>query len=219
MTKKDILFYTFLSIFIVTAIITFLGVLNLVQIKEGYLDTLFGVVLCESVGVVIALFRNANFFENQKPILCSETIMPSATREPKHEICMSTVEEKASLRTQKIGPASAQEYFDTLDKFSNRFAEQSEFIASIHGSVINWRGAVCSVTRYSDGSANICLSASNLVPCNYFYLKIPSSCSARALALHQGDVIFFTTTLDTSIPASPHLQAETFKLEADTLAV
>jgi hypothetical protein len=209
MAKKDVLFYTFLGIFIVTAIITFLGLLNLVQIKEGYLDKLLVVVAVECCGAVIGLFKKTDFFEDHK----------SETTETKHENCKSPVQKKTNSVTPKIGPVSAQEYFDTLDKFSNRFAEQREFIASIHGSVINWRGAVCSVTGYSDGSASICLSPSNLVPCNYFYLKIPSSCSARALALHQGDVISFTTTLDTSIHASPHLQAETFKLEAGTLAV
>jgi hypothetical protein len=194
-----------------------MGVLNLVQIKEVYLEKLLIVLAVECCGAVIGLFRKTDFFEDQKPILCSETIEPSATIEPQQEICKTTVQEKTDPLTQKIGPASAREYFDTLNKFANRFAEQSEFTACINGSVVKWNGVVNSASGQSDGGAFISLTLDNLYPSEHFFLNVPPTCSARALSLHKGDVISFTAILDTSIPVAPHLKAETFQLEVDTL--
>src|SRR5215213_7718800 len=61
---KTALFYTFLVIFAVTTIITLLGIINVLQIREGYLTALVTAFLVELSGAVIAIFRSADFFGN-----------------------------------------------------------------------------------------------------------------------------------------------------------
>jgi hypothetical protein len=64
---KRHLFYTFLGIFAATAIITLLGIMGVLQIREGYLTSLVATLLIESAGAVIALFRGAEFFTESPP--------------------------------------------------------------------------------------------------------------------------------------------------------
>jgi hypothetical protein len=54
-----VLFYVFISIFVVTAIITLLGITGsgLVTIKEGYLDKLFYSLIVEVIAGIVALFK------------------------------------------------------------------------------------------------------------------------------------------------------------------
>ena len=59
---KKIFFYTFLAIFAVTALLTLLGVAEIVKIREGYLNALFTGLILELVTVVVGLFRSTRFF-------------------------------------------------------------------------------------------------------------------------------------------------------------
>jgi hypothetical protein len=54
-----VLFYVFISIFVLTAIITLLGIAGsgLVTIKEGYLNKLFYSLVVEVIGGIVALFK------------------------------------------------------------------------------------------------------------------------------------------------------------------
>lgn len=75
---KTHLFYTFLVIFAATALITLLGVTNVIPIREGYLTALVGAFLIELAGAVIAIFKGANFFAPEKnPIAAEESILGS----------------------------------------------------------------------------------------------------------------------------------------------
>jgi hypothetical protein len=52
-----VLFYVFVVIFSVTALITLLGIIGYVDIKTGYLDKLFYSLIVEVVGGIVALFK------------------------------------------------------------------------------------------------------------------------------------------------------------------
>jgi len=52
------LFIVFISIFCISAIVTLLGIVGYVNIKEGYLNKLFYSLIVEVIGGVIALFRS-----------------------------------------------------------------------------------------------------------------------------------------------------------------
>jgi hypothetical protein len=69
--RLDALFYTFLAIFAATAVVTLLGVTRLVTIPGGQLDALLGAFLLELAGAVVALFRNAPFFEAKQDVASS----------------------------------------------------------------------------------------------------------------------------------------------------
>jgi len=63
---KTALFVLFLSILAATAIITLLGVLEVIKIKESFLTALFTSLLIELVAAVIALFKKTSFFGDEK---------------------------------------------------------------------------------------------------------------------------------------------------------
>jgi len=56
------LFYIFMAVFVATAAVTLLGITNAVTVDDFYLKGLFGALLIELVGCVIALFRRTDFF-------------------------------------------------------------------------------------------------------------------------------------------------------------
>jgi len=53
---RNVLFYTFLVVFLVTVFVTFAGITNFLPMESKYLDKLFPAVILESAGVVIYLF-------------------------------------------------------------------------------------------------------------------------------------------------------------------
>ena len=60
---KKTLFYTFLLVYVLTAIIALLGITNKVKIDDKYLEKLFYAVLIESAVSVIVLFKKTEFLE------------------------------------------------------------------------------------------------------------------------------------------------------------
>ena len=61
---KKHLFYTFLFLFIATAVITLAGITRLIPIDEFYLKGLFGSLILELCGAVIFMYRKADFFDD-----------------------------------------------------------------------------------------------------------------------------------------------------------
>ncbi len=55
--RADLLFYVFLSIFVITAIVTLLGIVGLVKIPKSYLRALFTSLILEVVAGVVALYK------------------------------------------------------------------------------------------------------------------------------------------------------------------
>ena len=64
---KKHLFYTFLFLFIATAIITLGGITKLIQIDEFYLKGLFASLILELCGAVILMYRKVDFFDADTP--------------------------------------------------------------------------------------------------------------------------------------------------------
>ncbi len=71
---KKALFYTFLAIFVATAVVTLLGIAGILDIRETYLDKLFYALIVELVGSVIGVFRRASFFSG--PARLSLVLLP-----------------------------------------------------------------------------------------------------------------------------------------------
>ncbi len=59
---KNLLFYVFLTVFAITALVTLLGITQVITIKEVYLNKLFYALLLELIVPVITLFKNTEFF-------------------------------------------------------------------------------------------------------------------------------------------------------------
>ena len=54
--KQNILFYSFMAIFILTAVVTLLGVVGTLQIAETQLNMLLAAFLVELAGAVVGLY-------------------------------------------------------------------------------------------------------------------------------------------------------------------
>jgi len=78
---KPHLFYTFLTIFAATAVVTLLALTGVVTVVDGYLGWLVSAFLVESAGAVIALFRGAKFFEEPPGRLAPHPLKTSAANE------------------------------------------------------------------------------------------------------------------------------------------
>ena len=60
MNKKDILFYVLLALFILTVVMTFLGITKVIDIEEFYLKGMFGAFIIELAGAVYSLVKNGD---------------------------------------------------------------------------------------------------------------------------------------------------------------
>lgn len=61
--RQAILFYSFMVIFVVTAIVTLLGVVGKITIPVTQLNMLLGAFLVGLAGAVVALYRRTDFFD------------------------------------------------------------------------------------------------------------------------------------------------------------
>lgn len=64
--RTNVLFYTFLGIFVATTVVTLGGLINWFTIDEGKLDLLVGAFLIELAGAVIAIYQKMDFTEPNK---------------------------------------------------------------------------------------------------------------------------------------------------------
>lgn len=60
---KKTLFFTFILLFVATATITLLGLINLINIDSEYLEKLFYLLIVEVISPVIVLFKTTDFFD------------------------------------------------------------------------------------------------------------------------------------------------------------
>lgn len=65
MTKKNVLFCTVLSIFFGTAVVTLLGLSQIIAVKDNHLNWLLTTLIAQVVVAVISLFKGTNFFEEE----------------------------------------------------------------------------------------------------------------------------------------------------------
>lgn len=63
---KKTLFFTFIFVFVATAVITLLGIIKVIDVDSAYLGKLFYLLIAESVAPVIALFKKTNFFDKEQ---------------------------------------------------------------------------------------------------------------------------------------------------------
>jgi hypothetical protein len=66
--QRDILFEVFIGVFIISAIVAFLGITNKVNIKNGFLAPLFAAVILETLGAVIVTYKI--YVDNPQALSC-----------------------------------------------------------------------------------------------------------------------------------------------------
>lgn len=71
---REALFYSVISIFLITAIVTLLGVTEIIPIKSKYLTVLFSALIIELIGAVLGLFKATDWFGKADNTLGSREI-------------------------------------------------------------------------------------------------------------------------------------------------
>ena len=59
--EQQVLFWIFVAIFTVTAILTFLGITNVLKIHKNYLTAMFSALILEVVAAVVLVFQSFNY--------------------------------------------------------------------------------------------------------------------------------------------------------------
>jgi hypothetical protein len=78
--RPQALYYTFLIIFAVTAVVTLLGVVGVVAIKDTHLTLLLSAFLIELAVAVVSLFKRTEFFSKEETIVAAPRGATIATR-------------------------------------------------------------------------------------------------------------------------------------------
>lgn len=97
--KKNILFYSLLVIFVISALIALGGITKLIDIEEGYLGPLFTAVILEVIGCIIYFARTSNIMEEPKKednINHNAIVQPSQKDNTLSEVLVSEIESEES---------------------------------------------------------------------------------------------------------------------------
>jgi len=116
--RETLLFWIFVAIFSVTAVITLLGITGAIKtIKEKYLNALFTALILEVVAAVVLLFREVDL--NEDSTFCYEEILAQAGIESEDQNAKQVI--LAALQTNKNAPQLAalqEELENTRDSLS-----------------------------------------------------------------------------------------------------
>lgn len=194
MTMKHWLFATFLLIFASTAAITVLGIINIVQIKDGYLDKLFYMLIAECIGSVVALYKRTDFFgekvrENENRSLESSPMVMSP---PQVETKTKTETPNSVAKTERVF-SSLKEYKDRLNELDGFFYEKNQFEKTAEGAEISESGIVKDVMFCTNG-VTITIDTASM---SSVYAHFPDSFTERVSALRKGDIIVVHGKLST----------------------
>ena len=208
---KAHLFYTFLAIFAVTAVITLLGITGTISIRDQYLAPLFGAFLIELTGAVIALYRRADFFSlpgeshgddarpppspYDGPVAKGSDDYPAAPSSP----AQATVgQEQEAPRSSDHGSSlDLEEYLRELKRLEGRFFEVNRLKTESNGRPAWFRGKVFNVRASKLGPSITLDSQSNKWMSVTVYAK--EEHLTAAFALQPGDLVEAHGRLDTSI--------------------
>ncbi len=207
---KRHLFYTFLTIFILTAGITLLGITDIIAIREQYLTPLFSALLIELVGAVIALYKVAKFFDDD----ASPQLQPLNT----HLITKASPEEPVPSATivAKVPEIEGREqdlaqYFQSLRDLEGRFHESEKLRKDTNGRRVYFRGVVYSVNDFN-GYPGITLNSFDAQRMEVVIVKAAKGEEAAAYSLQKGDVVRATgVAITTGLhPSSVLIEDATF---------
>ena len=94
--EQAVLFWIFVAIFTATAVITLLGITNVIKINQNFLTALFSALILEVIAAVILVFNSFNFNEEEKPIHFREILHQAGLMGP------INTRDTASFIAQKI---------------------------------------------------------------------------------------------------------------------
>ena len=179
---KKCLFYIFLFIFFVTAVVTLLGITKVFTIEDKYLTPLYLALLIELVVTVTAVYRKTDFFDDAKD-KSIESISVAGSN-----ISSSNTTIQEPLIKQPISQTQDQllnidDYFNKLESLDGRFKEQSNLRKETNGKTVVFSGTVYSVSDWMDGAMIACRLESRDLGSTVICITLPSSKKEDAYSL------------------------------------
>lgn len=115
MKKKSVLFYSVLTVFLGTAIVTVLGIAGIMHVKPEHISYLLPTLIGQVIVAVITLFKGTNFFDDESEEIKRLKTELSEIRKNKSdndleqkdidkcETCQNYLQEIADLKTKVEG--------------------------------------------------------------------------------------------------------------------
>lgn len=149
---QQVLFYTILSIFVATAILTLLGIIKKIDIEDKYLNGLYKTLLLELVAAVIFLFAGTDFFNlsgleaktinadsavyTEKLEECSQNKSTLAAQNPSYkELLAHRNKLNNELASLQLNNAAANDYKNQLEKLEKSFFVK---MAHLNSEIATW---------------------------------------------------------------------------------
>jgi hypothetical protein len=110
-------------------------------------------------------------------------------------------------------------YFAALDQLAGRFSEREQFVKSLQGKKVHWRGYV-SYVRNSDRSPlqiALAITPTPSDPSRIALVYFGEVMRVRLFALQKKDSVEITGTFDSEMWQTPYIQGDTMQLLTATL--
>jgi hypothetical protein len=227
---KKHLFYTFLSIFVATAVITLLGVVKVVDIEEGYLQVLFTSLIIELVGSVIGLYRTTDFFGGgdcqieesasvtEGSFLQERQEPPAPFPPPRTALPVSAISASGEGTPARTYKGAFEDFISELEAVNANFLQQQELRDNWDGARVRWTGKVSSVSarREDRDKVSILLSSGQEDrPLSDFGAVCSTKLREKAFSLRKGDTVTVHGVLDTSLRSCLWVSADALEYESD----
>ena len=149
---QQVLFYTILSIFVATAILTLLGISKKIEIEDKYLNGLYKALLLELVAAVLFLFASTDFFNQsgnnddlmnaeaaeciEKLEECSQIKSILSSQDPSYEVLLTQVDDlKKELKSLQQNNAYTKDLKRKLAKLEKSFFVK---MAHLNSEIADW---------------------------------------------------------------------------------
>ncbi|MES2307439.1 MAG: hypothetical protein V4507_01135 [Verrucomicrobiota bacterium] len=192
---KKALFYTFLIQFFIVFVITILGLIQMVHIKEGYLDKLFYFFIVELIAAVISIFKKADFFPEDKHENSSKENITLIASDFQKFNELKTHQKQIPNNEEPIA-LTEEDYFSTCQKLHDRFLEQEEFKNKVSGKNVKWKGLIHSISTEKDYIHIYLKIDTNSL--NGFSAILPIEEKIKAFSYRKNDLVEIQGTLATS---------------------
>lgn len=204
---KKHLFYSILSIFVLTTVVTILGITKVISIEDKYLEKLTWAFLLQLAAALISIFRKTDFFSEE------EKKVYQAAQSAQAEVVFPQIiyDHPPKTEPQKITEAvelislTSTEYFETYNKLKDRPLERDNWFKEIDNKQVEWNGIFEDINCiHKISSYQIVFRAIGSE--NRFFAVVPESMKDIGYSFQKGDVIIVTAIYKAGIlPTSPSL--------------
>lgn len=222
---KRILFYTFLAIFVLTALVTLSGLAGILKINEELLKILVIGLLIELAGAVVGLFVRTDFFSqdtameliegegNNRPDIDTSRQSHAPDEVPIPEVPIPSPEAKVTIASLKAKAFDSPiDFFRVLRALDHRFHERAEFESEANGAAVSWTGYVYDFSEIAD-RLTLTLVVNADMSGGTFVAFFSTDFKSKILSLQKFDLVRVSGTIRSCGPQVSIIDGESVALE------